>query len=207
MKSYARYLHIGPAQLFFDLGSNGKPRLPAALASSGVDFNLSHSNEMAIARRQPHRRARRRYRVRQTRLQIPGNRRAILHGARSRGDAQPADRSCSAQAFFKCWTSKEAFLKAKGTGLSGKLDEVEITRGALDQVRIHASVPGWSLTDLDPVDTYESALVVAGTAGADPLLSLAAAISDGPTPVIPSECEGSKVVRHSGWRPGIPIDG
>jgi hypothetical protein len=30
------------------------------------------------------------------------------------------------RAFYQCWTSKEAFLKAKGVGLSGELDEVEI---------------------------------------------------------------------------------
>ena len=43
-----RYLQIDPATLFFDLGSNGKPKLPTALAASGVEFNLSHSNEMAL---------------------------------------------------------------------------------------------------------------------------------------------------------------
>jgi 4'-phosphopantetheinyl transferase len=66
------------------------------------------------------------------------------------------------QAFFKCWTSKEAFLKAKGTGLSGKLDEVEISLDAHDRVRIDASVPGWSLSELEAVEAYECALVVAG---------------------------------------------
>ena len=44
----SRYLQIDPAQLSFDLGSNGKPKLPAALGSSGIEFNLSHSNEMAL---------------------------------------------------------------------------------------------------------------------------------------------------------------
>jgi 4'-phosphopantetheinyl transferase len=65
-------------------------------------------------------------------------------------------------AFFKCWTSKEAFLKAKGTGLSGKLDEVAISLAADQQVRIYASVPGWSLTALTPPVEYQGALVVQG---------------------------------------------
>jgi 4'-phosphopantetheinyl transferase len=69
--------------------------------------------------------------------------------------------SLQRQAFFKCWTSKEAFLKAKGTGLSGALDVVEITLTAADQVRITAGVPGWSLSEVDPIDGYEGALVVA----------------------------------------------
>ena len=66
------------------------------------------------------------------------------------------------QAFFKCWTCKEAFLKAKGTGLSGRLDEVEITLSPSDEVRIRADVAGWSLAELNPIDAYEAALVVAG---------------------------------------------
>ena len=66
------------------------------------------------------------------------------------------------EAFFKCWTSKEAFLKAKGTGLSGKLDEVAITLAADQQVRINASVPDWSLTELTLCVGYQGALVVQG---------------------------------------------
>jgi 4'-phosphopantetheinyl transferase len=158
-----RYLQIDPATLVFELGSNGKPKLPTALASTGVEFNLSHSNEMALL--------------------------AIKRGSEVGVDIEYvksdfkfheiAERFFTAkevaalrrlpsdlqrQAFFQCWTSKEAFLKAKGTGLSGKLDEVEIARAADQQVRIGAAVPGWALTALDPIENYESALVVAGPA-------------------------------------------
>ena len=60
------------------------------------------------------------------------------------------------QAFYKCWTSKEAFLKAKGTGLSGDLDEVNIGLAATgEQVRIDADVPDWSLIELNVVADYE----------------------------------------------------
>jgi 4'-phosphopantetheinyl transferase len=62
-------------------------------------------------------------------------------------------------AFFKCWTSKEAFLKAKGTGLSGELDEVSITRSSDQRVKVSAAVPGWTLTELNSIDGYEAALV------------------------------------------------
>ena len=44
----SRYLQIAPARLNFDLGGNGKPKFPPALASSGFEFNLSHSNDMAL---------------------------------------------------------------------------------------------------------------------------------------------------------------
>ena len=77
------------------------------------------------------------------------------------------------QAFYKCWTSKEAFLKAKGTGLSGDLDEVNIGLAAAgEQVRIDANVPGWSLLELNVVADYEGALVYEGRARCNPTLSL-----------------------------------
>jgi len=157
----SRYLKIDPATLRFDIGSNGKPKLPSAHTPSGVDFNLSHSNKMALL--------------------------AVTHGREVGVDVeyvqenfefqQVAERFFTArevaamrslpsplqrQAFYKCWTSKEAFLKAKGTGLSGKLDEVEISLTTEQRVRIQARVPGWSLAELAPGDGYEGALVVEG---------------------------------------------
>jgi 4'-phosphopantetheinyl transferase len=161
-KILGRYLQMDPATLYFELGSNGKPKLPVALAASGIDFNLSHSHEMALLAVN---------RIGEIGVDIEyvkpdfkfqeiaerfftAKEVAALRGL-------PTDLQC--QAFFKCWTSKEAFLKAKGTGLSGKLDEVEITLGAQDQVLIQASVTGWSLSELDPIEAYESALVVAGS--------------------------------------------
>jgi 4'-phosphopantetheinyl transferase len=155
-----RYLPSEPARVSFDIGANGKPRLPHAPASSDVEFNLSHSHEMAL-------------------LAVCHKREVGIDIEYVKEDfecQEVAERFFSAreivamrglpvslqrQAFFKCWTSKEAFLKAKGTGLSGALDEVEITLTAADQVRITAGVPGWSLSEVDPIDGYEGALVVA----------------------------------------------
>jgi 4'-phosphopantetheinyl transferase len=156
------YLPIDPAQLSFDLGPNGKPKLHQTPTPSAIEFNLSHSNELALL--------------------------AVAHGrevgidvehVRERFEFQEvAERFFTAkevaamrglpsalqrQAFFKCWTSKEAFLKATGTGLSGALDEVEISLGGDQQVLIAANVPNWWLFELDPISGYQAALVVAST--------------------------------------------
>ena len=156
----SRYLQIDPARLSFDLGSNGKPKLHPALASDSVEFNISHSNEMALVAIN---------RVGDIGVDIEYVKPEFkfeeiaerFFTAREVASLRGLPSVLQRQAFFKCWTCKEAFLKAKGTGLSGKLDEVEINLAPPDQVRIGASVPGWSLTELDPVETYESALVVA----------------------------------------------
>ena len=73
--------------------------------------------------------------------------------------ALPSTLQC--EGFYKCWTSKEAFLKAKGTGLSGQLDEVEIVLVG-EQVQIAASVRGWSLVELESSEGYATALVTNG---------------------------------------------
>ena len=156
----SRYLQIAPARLYFDLGSNGKPKLPPALGASGIEFNLSHSNEMALLAVN---------RIGEVGVDIeyvkPGFKFEEIaerfFTAREAAVLRGLPSELQRQAFFKCWTCKEAFLKAKGTGLSGKLDVVEITLSAGDQVRIRADVPGWSLAELNPIYTYEAALVVA----------------------------------------------
>ena len=62
------------------------------------------------------------------------------------------------QAFYKCWTSKEAFLEDQEPNLSGELDEVEDVLVG-EHVQIKASVAGWSLVELPPSGGYEAALV------------------------------------------------
>lgn len=157
----SRYLEIDPARLFFELGANGKPKMPAALTSQAIEFNLSHSHELALiaVNRVGELGVDTEYVKPDFKFQEIAER---FFTAREVAAMRSLPAALQRQAFFKCWTSKEAFLKAKGIGLSGKLDEVGITLDAEDQVRIRADVPGWSLTELDPVETYESALVVAG---------------------------------------------
>jgi 4'-phosphopantetheinyl transferase len=156
----AGYLKMKAANLRFDEGSSGKPKLAPPFDKSGVKFNLSHSHETALV--------------------------AVHHGSEIGVDIEFiraefefhevaghffTKREITAlnalppvlqrQAFYKCWTSKEAFLKAKGTGLSGKLDEVEITLAG-QHAQVTASVAGWSLSELDPGGGYEAALVRQG---------------------------------------------
>ena len=157
----SKYLNTEPADLPFVSGINGKPSLAPELSGSGLCFNLSHSHEMAL--------------LGVTRGheigvdiewikedygfdEVAGRFFTVQEVAELRALPMHLHR----QAFFKCWTSKEAFLKAKGTGLSGKLDEVEILLTDDHRVVINASVPGWTLTELNPGGKYEAALVVEG---------------------------------------------
>jgi 4'-phosphopantetheinyl transferase len=152
------YANADAANLRFNDGPNGKPQLAPPFAASGIAFNLSHSHETALI--------------------------AVNQGNEIGVDIEFAKAdfeffdvashfftksevaalralppALQRQAFYKCWTSKEAFLKAKGTGLSGALDEVQIKLVG-DHVQIQASVAGWSLTELNPCDGYEAALVI-----------------------------------------------
>jgi 4'-phosphopantetheinyl transferase len=157
----SQYLETAPLNLQFVNGVNGKPRLADELAGSGVQFNLTHSYEMAllaVAQR------------REIGIDIELVKEdyafdevaARFFTERELAAFRALPVKLQRRAFFKCWTSKEAFLKAKGTGLSGKLDEVEITVADDQRVVIDATVPGWTLTELKPGGNYEAALVVEG---------------------------------------------
>jgi len=154
----AKYLGDDPAELKFIEGQNGKPEFSTDSARRDVGFNLSHSHQAAL-------------------LAVALGRAVgvdIEYIKRDFEFVEVAERfftvrevtalrslpsDLQRQAFFKCWTAKEAFLKAKGTGLSGELDEVVIALDSELSATISATVPGWILTELDSVDGYEAALV------------------------------------------------
>jgi 4'-phosphopantetheinyl transferase len=157
----AGYLELAAGDLRFVDGENGKPRLASTLAGGGIEFNLSHSHEQALI-------AATQQTVVGIDLEFVKNdfefhevaERFFTDREMSALRALPG--SLQRQAFYKCWTSKEAFLKARGTGLSDALDEVEISLTAGSRVVVNAFVAGWTLIELHPGEGYEGAVVVEG---------------------------------------------
>jgi Phosphopantetheinyl transferase len=154
----ARYTSEEPANIKFVHGQSGKPQLALPSAASGIEFNLSHSHERALVA--VNRGAEVGIDIEFVRADFEFHEIASHFFTKREAAALRAlPEELQRHAFYKCWTSKEAFLKAKGTGLSGKLDEVEITLAGERRIQIHAHVAGWSLVPVHPGDEYESALV------------------------------------------------
>jgi 4'-phosphopantetheinyl transferase len=70
-------------------------------------------------------------------------------------------------AFLRCWTRKEAYLKATGAGLSFPLEKFSVSLSADEPARLievdddPAAALGWCLRDCDPAADCVAALVVA----------------------------------------------
>jgi 4'-phosphopantetheinyl transferase len=73
-------------------------------------------------------------------------------------------------AFFECWTRKEAFLKARGDGLMGRLDTFEVSFGrnarpAILRLDETERTRDWTVVPLPVGASYAGALVVEGECG------------------------------------------
>ena len=169
-----RYLSVKPNRLEFSYGSHGKPTLGGITDGHSLCFNMSHSEGLAgfaFAWQ-------RRIGVDVEYVRPMRDAEEIVGGFFSPGEnaslrAVPASKKL--EAFFNCWTRKEAFLKATGDGLSRSLDSFEVTLIPGESARL-LSVEGdlreasrWSLCALAPAHGYVGAFVVERN---DPHLSI-----------------------------------
>lgn len=163
----ARYLTTEPQQVRFEYGLRGKPSLATDLQSQGLQFNVSHSQDLALYGF-----------TRDRRIGVD------LEYLRPLPDAEQIAKRffCAREfnairalpeserqiAFFRGWTAKEAYLKATGDGLGGSLDAVEVSLTPNTPVRL-LSVRGdervgdrWRLHDLVPAPDYVATVAVEG---------------------------------------------
>ena len=147
-KLLGRYLGIPPGSVRFVYNAFGKPELSPELGR--LKFSLSHSADLALIA-----------------IAADAEIGVDLELIREQSDWAEIARCCfsaaevdrlnrvprhlHAQAFFSCWTKKEAYVKARGEGLAipSPVDPDETWR--------------WSLYTLQPAAGYIGALVVEGS--------------------------------------------
>jgi 4'-phosphopantetheinyl transferase len=157
-----------PAALRFDYGEHGKPMLRKGCGGGDIFFNIAHSADrgafavaatgevgidVEVVRPVPD------FAAIARRFFAPTESAAI--------EALPA--SLRTQAFFLCWTRKEAFIKALGEGLSHPLDAftVSVAPGAPARLLQAATggTAGWLIHDLSHLPAFACALAVRGDPG------------------------------------------
>jgi len=158
-----RYLAAAPESLVFSYSERGRPSLPGA----PFDFNLAHSEELALLALSPQPLG-----VDLELLRDVGDAAGIVQRFFSPAEAAAFARVPAgqrAQAFLNGWTRKEALLKAVGTGIAD-LHTVDVTLAPGEPTRVLA-MPGppdeaaaWQLHPIDPGPGFVGALAVRGRA-------------------------------------------
>jgi 4'-phosphopantetheinyl transferase len=127
------------------------------MEGSDVQFNVSHSHGMgliAIARGRKVGCDIERIEPRFADEQIPERFFSPREVAALR--ALPESEQC--EAFFRCWTRKEAFIKACGMGVSMALDSFDVTLG--ESAALLRGAEGWIVRAVEAPEGYAAAIVL-----------------------------------------------
>lgn len=170
----ARYLATDAAQIAIAADSNGKPFIAAP--ETLLRFNLSHSDDLgavAVSRIGE-------VGVDIERIQfIEGPDLEPLFSASEQAAFAKLSGAERREAFFRCWTRKEALLKAWGHGLTVPIDsfdvpvgpEPDVTVQVVDEMRV---IRTWRLISITPKSGYAGAVALDADAAGDVKLRLRA---------------------------------
>jgi len=161
------YLNKAPESLSFCYGSHGKPAVASESNGNVLRFNISHSHGVALYA------IARDHEVGIDLEFIRGELEVAQIAERffSRGEIatlRALPLSLRKYAFFLCWTRKEAYIKARGEGLSLPLDQFDVSLIPGEPAALSSTRPDsgealrWSLQDLTPGCGYAAALAAEG---------------------------------------------
>ena len=154
----AGYLDVAPTEIAFRTGPRGKPHL----VGDGLHFNLSHSGKLALIG------------VAQTELGVDVEKVRHLESLTpiaqrhfSNSEFETLDElqgEARELAFYRCWTRKEAYIKALGEGLSMALDSFEVSLSEEPQfLACHdgrENPAEWSMLDVSPGPEFVGAIAM-----------------------------------------------
>jgi 4'-phosphopantetheinyl transferase len=159
------YAGIKPGQLRFAYDRFGKPGLGGETHAAAVRFSVSHSGELGLfGFVREHRIG---VDVERVRADIDVESLAKNHFSQNEFQklrALSPDRQL--EAFFCCWTRKEAYLKGRGEGMSYGLDRFEVSVAAGEPAAILQADDDpdvsrrWTLEHLTPAPGYLGAAAV-----------------------------------------------
>lgn len=158
----ARYLHKQPGDLQLILGREGKPALAPEQARETLDFNLSHSQDVAVFAFGWNRNIG----VDVERIRSDVDCENIAHHYFSAGEMRSLarlPRQRQVEGFFRCWTRKEAYIKACGGGFRIPLDSFDVNLEPNSPARFLRGVEElWRISGFMVGDDCPAALVYDG---------------------------------------------
>jgi len=164
------YLSSAPELLSFLYNSYGKPAMAGESGRDAIHFNVSHSNGSALYAFT---------RGREVGVDLEHVRDDLEVDLIATQFFSPREiaalRALPAEqrkyGFFNCWTRKEAYIKAKGEGLSLPLEQFDVSLIPGEPAALLSTRPDlheaqrWSLQELTFGTGYAAALAVAGRIG------------------------------------------
>jgi 4'-phosphopantetheinyl transferase len=162
------YIGIEPTEIKFYLNEYGKPYLEHRIGIENIQFNISHSRDLillAFARDLEVG-----VDIEFVREDLANQEIAERFFSRVEiDDLTSLPKSLQIAAFFACWTRKEAFIKAKGMGLSIPLDSFDVSLGESSSNLLKTTYLDpdeknqFFIQDMKTLDGYKSAICVKGT--------------------------------------------
>jgi 4'-phosphopantetheinyl transferase len=160
-----RYLAVSPQALRFETTAAGKPHL--AFGQRQLQFNLAHSGEYVLIAIADSRAVG--VDVEEIRDDFDaGEIAARFFSLSEQRELEALTGRAKIEAFFECWTRKEAYVKARGEGLSLPLDQFDVSLRPGEAARLIATRPDpaeaqrWQLSGIGVAEGYKAALAVEG---------------------------------------------